>query len=156
MAELKTKETDESVEEFLNGLSDQGRREDCFKVLALMRDTVKAPPKMWGGSIVGFGNYRYKYESGREGDWFIAGFSPRKDNLTLYIMPGIERYSELLKRLGKYKTGKSCLYIRKLADIDVSVLEKLVEEAVAWMSKSQSGVWHQKTASLPARGCGLY
>ena len=140
MAELKTKETDASVEEFLNGLPDQRRREDCLEVLALMRGIVKAPPKMWGGSIVGFGSYHYKYESGREGDWFIAGFSPRKENLTLYIMPGLDRYSDLLKRLGKFKTGKSCLYIKKLADIDLSVLEELVAEAVAWMSKSQSEV----------------
>jgi hypothetical protein len=135
MAELKTKQNDQSVEAFLNGIADEKRRQDCFTVLNLMKQVTRAEPKMWGDSIVGFGNFRYKYESGREGDWFLAGFSPRKQNLTLYIWAGFAGYSELMKKLGKYKTGKSCLYIKKIDDIDLSVLKELVERSVAYMLK---------------------
>jgi len=130
MAELKTKENNADVEAFLNGIEDEKRREDCFAVLELMKKITKAEPKMWGASIVGFGNYRYKYQSGREGDWFVSGFSPRKQNLTLYIMSGFSRYDELLAKLGKHKTGKSCLYINKLEDVDLDVLAEMIETSV--------------------------
>lgn len=130
MAELKTKKNDADVETFLNGIADEKRREDSFAVLELMKKITKADPKMWGASIVGFGNYRYKYQSGREGDWLVSGFSPRKQNLTLYIMSGFSRYEELLAKLGKHKTGKSCLYINKLEDVDLDVLAEIIETSV--------------------------
>jgi len=130
MAELKTKENDADVEAFLNGIEDEKRRKDSFAVLELMKKITKAEPKMWGASIVGFGNYQYKYQSGREGDWLVSGFSPRKQNLTLYIMSGFSRYDELLAKLGKHKTGKSCLYINKLEDINLDVLAEMIETSV--------------------------
>jgi hypothetical protein len=136
MAELKTKQTEQSVEAFLNGVADEKKRQDCFTILELMKQVTQAEPKMWGGSIVGFGNYRYKYASGREGDWFLTGFSPRKQSLTLYIMAGFARYDELMKKLGKYKTGQSCLYVKKLDDIDLSVLKELVEQSVEHMART--------------------
>jgi predicted CopG family antitoxin len=137
MAELKTKETTASVSDFIDKIADPQRREDCRTVADIMRDVTGEEPKMWGSSIVGFGRYHYKYESGREGDWMITGFSPRKGDLTLYIMGGFDSYSDLLKDLGKYKTGKSCLYIRKLADIDVEVLRKLVKKSVKLMASQR-------------------
>src|SRR5687768_11268862 len=121
MGEPKTKPTTASVTKFLNAVSDTTRRDDCFTVLEMMREVTKEEPSMWGSSIVGFGRYRYKYESGREGEWPVAGFSPRKGDLTLYFTPEVLIASELMKRLGKYKTGKSCLYIKKLADVDPKV-----------------------------------
>lgn len=134
MAELKTKETTESVSAFLDKIADKRRREDCLAVVDIMRDVTKEEPKMWGSSIVGFGRYHYKYESGREGEWMITGFSPRKGDLTLYIMGGFEAFSDLMKGLGKYKTGKSCLYIKKLADVDADVLRKLITKSVKQMA----------------------
>ncbi|MCB0527298.1 MAG: DUF1801 domain-containing protein [Saprospiraceae bacterium] len=133
MAELKTKRNDQSVEAFLNTVDDEKKRADSFKILKLMQEVTGAAPQMWGSSIVGFGSYHYKYASGQEGDWFLAGFSPRKQNLTLYIMAGFRRYDELMAQLGKYKTGKSCLYIKKLEDVDMGILRKLVEESVETM-----------------------
>ncbi len=134
MAELKTKATDESVTAFLNKLSDKGRRDDCLAVLEIMKDVTGEEPKMWGPSIVGFGRYHYKYESGREGEWMITGFSPRKGDLTLYIMPGFDAFPDLMKKLGKFKTGKSCLYLKKLEDIDPRVLRQLVKQSVKKMA----------------------
>ena len=135
MAELKTKITDASVEKYLNGISDEKKRQDCFTVLKLMKQTTKKEPQMWGSSMVGFGSYHYKYASGREGDWFLTGFSPRKQNLTLYIMSGFSQYDSLLKKLGKFKTGKSCLYIKKIEDIDLKTLKELIKQSVAYVSK---------------------
>jgi hypothetical protein len=136
MAELKTKPNDQSVQRFLNAITDKQKRQDCFTILELMKQITKTEPKMWGSSIVGFGTYHYKYESGREGDWFLTGFSPHKQNLTLYIMAGFEQYDELLKALGKYKTGKSCLYINRLEDIHLPTLKKLIQQSVQHMSKA--------------------
>jgi hypothetical protein len=127
VAELKTKPHNASVEDFLNSIPEEGKRKDAFAVLKLMKQVTRKKPKMWGPSIVGFGEYHYKYDGGREGDWFLTGFSPRKQNLTLYIMSGFTRYDSLMKKLGKYKTGKSCLYIKKLDDIDITVLKELVK-----------------------------
>ena len=135
-AELKTKLNDASVEDFINTVQDEQIRADCFEIAKMMKQVTKAEPKMWGTSIVGFGTYHYKGKSGREGDWMLVGFSPRKQNLTLYIMAGFDRYDELLKKLGKYTTGKSCLYIKKLADVDKKVLKELVSESVKVMKKS--------------------
>ena len=131
MAELKTKPNDQSVENFLNGIADEKKRQDSFTLLALMQEVTQMPAIMWGDGIIGFGSYHYKYESGREGEWFQVGFSPRKQNLTLYILHGFEGYPELMKRLGKYKTGKSCLYINKTEDINLSILRQLVKQSVA-------------------------
>jgi hypothetical protein len=135
MAELKTKRNDNSVEDFLNGVAEEQKRRDAFAILELMKKITKAEPKMWGSSIVGFGSYHYKYASGREGDWPITGFSPRKQNLTLYIMPGFARYGELMKKLGKHKTGKACLYINSLDDIHLPTLKELVKQSVQYMAK---------------------
>ena len=136
MAELKTRPNDQSVEYFLNQIGDENRRSDCLKILQLMQEITKSPPQMWGDSIIGFGTYHYKYRSGREGDWFLTGFSPRKQSLTLYIMSGFRRYQELMEKLGKYKTGKACLYINKLEDIDLKVLRKLITESINYLSAS--------------------
>jgi hypothetical protein len=136
MAELKTRQNDRSVTEFLNGIADKKKREDCLTILKLLKQATRAEPRMWGSSIVGFGSYHYKYESGREGDWFVTGFSPRKQNLTLYIMSGFDHYPELMKKLGKYKTGKSCLYINRIEEIDLSVLKELIERSVERLGRS--------------------
>ncbi|MEK6752319.1 MAG: DUF1801 domain-containing protein [Chloroflexota bacterium] len=138
MAELKTKKTEASVEDFLNAIQDEQTRNDCFDILKMMKQATKTEPKMWGSSIVGFGSYRYKYASGREGDWFITGFSPRKQNLTLYVMGSFNPHGQLLKKLGRHKTGVGCLYIKKLADVDVKVLKELVNESVKVIKKSAS------------------
>lgn len=130
MAELKTKPTKASVSAFLAGITDDTLRKDCRAVSKLMRQATGAKPTMWGPGIVGFGSYHYKYASGREADWFLAGFAPRKQNLTLYIVSGFDRYEALLRELGKHKTGKSCLYIKRLADIDMEVLEELIQRSV--------------------------
>jgi hypothetical protein len=134
MAELKTKETSASVGAFLKKVADKTRREDCQTVVDIMKDVTKEEPKLWGSSIVGFGRYHYKYDSGREGEWPITGFSPRKGDLTLYIMGGFDSFPELMNKLGKYKTGKACLYIKNLADVDVKVLKKIVSESVKKMA----------------------
>jgi hypothetical protein len=138
MAQLKTQKNDASVKDFLNTVSDERKRKDSFAVLELMRDITGEEPAMWGTSIVGFGSYRYKYASGREGEWFLAGFSPRKQNLTLYIMSGFDEYDALLAKLGKHKTGKSCLYINRLADIDLPTLQELVRRSVAHVAETNS------------------
>jgi len=135
MAELKTKLNKASVEKFLNEVKDEKRREDCIKILDVMKKITKEEPKMWGTSIVGFGSYHYKYESGREGDMCITGFSPRKQSLTIYIMPGLEKFDPLMKKLGKYKTGKSCFYINKVEDVDMKVLKELITESVKYMKQ---------------------
>ena len=133
--ELKTKPNEKSVEEFLKTVENPKRQTDCYELLKLMKDITGEDPVMWGDSIVGFGTYHYKYKSGHEGEWFIAGFAPRKQNLTLYIMSGFDQYDKLLEKLGKFKTGKSCLYINKLTDIEISILKDLIIESVNYMKK---------------------
>jgi hypothetical protein len=135
MAELKTKPTNASVEKFLNQVGDETRREDCFKVAKMMQEITGEKPKMWGPSIVGFGSYHYKYASGQEGDWPIAAFSPRKQDLTLYLLPGFQEHADLMQQLGKHSTGKSCLYIKRLSDIHVPTLKKLIRESVKRMKQ---------------------
>ncbi|MBX3050334.1 MAG: DUF1801 domain-containing protein [Caldilineaceae bacterium] len=137
MAVLKTQQNDASVEAFLHSV-DEKRREDCFALLELMEEATGAPAKMWGASIVGFGEYHYKYASGRAAEWFLVGFSPRKQNLTLYIMAGFDRYEALLADLGKHSTGKSCLYIKRLSDVDWDVLRQLVIASVAHMQATNN------------------
>jgi len=133
MAELKTQRNKASVKAFLDKNTDEATRSDCEALIKLMKSVTKAEPEMWGTSIVGFGSYHYKYASGQEGDWPVSAFSPRKQNLTIYIMGGVERFPELMAKLGKYKTGKSCLYVKRLADIDAKVLKELVTASVKYM-----------------------
>jgi len=145
MVENKTKETNASVDKFINSIKEGNIRTDFLKIIRLMKEVTKEQPKMWGASIVGFGNYHYKYESGREGDFFLTGFSPRKQNLTLYLISGFEHYEELMKNLGKYKAGKSCLYIKSLKDIDLKILKKMITESVKHMKKQISLTFSQFT-----------
>ena len=133
MAELKTKLNDGDVNAFLNSIADEKRKKDSFKTLQLMTELSGEKAKMWGGSIIGFGTYHYVYASGREGDSPIIAFSPRKQALTLYIMNGFKRYEELVRKLGKYKTGKVCLYIKKLEDVDEVVLKELISSSIEFI-----------------------
>lgn len=133
-AKNKTTENDDSVVDFLASVQNDKRKEDAFKTLEIMKELLPEEAKMWGSSIVGFGNYHYKYESGREGEFLKVGFSPRKTSLTVYIMPGFNRYEELMSNLGKYKTGKSCLYIKNLEDVDLDILKSLIKESYDYMT----------------------
>ena len=135
MAENKTKQTKASVESFINKIKNEIVRNDCYTIIKLMKSITKEEPKMWGPGIIGFGSYHYKYASGREGDMCIAGFSPRKQNLTIYLMPGFEAQQSLLKKLGKHKTSKVCLYIKSLEDVDVKVLKEMISISVKEMKK---------------------
>ncbi len=136
MAQLKTQKNDGRVVDFLNCVEDEKKRQDSFVILDLMSEVSGEEPVMWGTSIVGFGSYHYKYESGRKGVWFKTGFSPRKKSLTLYIMDGFSQYDDLLSRLGKYTTGKSCLYVKKLEDIDFLRLKELVKRSVEYVAEN--------------------
>lgn len=133
MAELKTQPHDGDVNEFLDKVEPLSKRDDSYKVKEIMEEITGAKAVMWGPSIIGFGDYHYKYASGREADWFYTGFSPRKQALTLYIMSGFSRYESLMEKLGKFKTGKGCLYIKKLDDIDITVLKELITESVNYL-----------------------
>jgi hypothetical protein len=130
MAENKTKATKVSVDGFLRKIPDAQQREDSLSLLKMMKEVTKLEPKMWGPGIVGFGHYHYKYESGREGDMPIAGFSPRKQSLVVYFEPEFSEYSDLLVNLGKHSTGKSCLYIKRLSDVDMPTLKKMVARSM--------------------------
>lgn len=136
MAENKTKVTDVSVEAFLETVENDQKREDCFTLMKLMEEVTGEPAKMWGTAIVGFGEYHYKYDSGREGDFMLVGFSPRKANLTLYIVAGFDEYEPLLNKLGKFTTGKSCLYVKRLKDIDMDTLKTMVQRSVKHMRET--------------------
>ena len=136
MAELKTKPTKASVAVFLRGIEDAEKRKDCQTIARMMKQATGAAPKMWGPSIVGYGSYHYRSTSGREGDWFQLGFSPRATALTLYLVGGLERHAGLLKRLGKHKTGMGCLYIKRLSDVDVAVLEEIIRESPRHLKRS--------------------
>jgi len=136
MAEPKTKATGASVEDFINAVKDENVREDCWAVVKLMQDVTKAEPKMWGASIVGFGVYTYKYASGKTGDWPLIGFSPRKQNLTLYVMAGFDGYDELMDKLGNFSCGKSCIYVKRLSDLHLPTLKKLITASVKHLRKT--------------------
>ena len=138
MAGNKTKPTKVSVTAFIKSIEDEQMRRDARKVAAMMREATGSRARMWGANIVGFGEYHYKYESGREGDFMIAGFSPRKQALTLYVIPGFKHFESLMSKLGKYKTGKSCLYIRRLSDVNEQVLKRLIVGSVKYMRKHYS------------------
>lgn len=131
MAELKTRPNDLEVAAFLNDIPNEQQRQDAFTILDLMRNATGAEPKMWSSSIIGFGTSHYSYASGRSGDWFQAGFAPRKQNMTLYIVGGLDQHKERLQRLGKHSLGKGCLYIKRLADVDLATLQEIVAESVA-------------------------
>ena len=133
MAKLKTIPQDSSVEAFLDQVADPDKRSDSYDLLEIMKTVTGEQPVMWGSSIVGFGSYHYRYASGREGDWMLTGFSPRKQQMSLYIMSGFDQFEELLNALGKYKTGKSCLYIKSVSDIDVEVLKQLIKASVEYL-----------------------
>ena len=135
MSDLKTQQNNASVDDFIKSVESDDRRNDCLAMLSMMTRITQKVPQMWGDSIVGFGRYHYTYKSGREGDWFVTGFAPRKKELTVYIMPGFEKYSALMKKLGKYKTGKSCLYIKRLSDVDSKTLEDLIAQSISDMEK---------------------
>ncbi len=134
-AELKTKKNNASVKEFLDSIEDDTKRNDCKEIAKLMRKATGKNPKMWGDSIVGYDEYHAKYDSGRELDWMRIGFSPRKQSITLYIMDGFAKYDKLLAKLGKHKTGKSCLYIKRLSDVDLNVLNALITGSLAHFEK---------------------
>ena len=134
-AELKTKVNDASVTKFLDSVADEQKRNDCLEILKMMKQITKEEPEMWGSSIVGFGRYHYKGKSGREGDWMLTGFSPRKQNLTLYLMGGFDAHAALLKKLGKFTTSMGCLYIKRLDDVDKKVLKDLVQASVKRMKQ---------------------
>ena len=135
MAEAKTQKTDASVDDFLAGISPEKKRQDALALCELMKKVTKTQPKMWGESIVGFGSYMYKYASGHEGEWPLVAFSPRKQNLTVYLMPGFDKSKELLAKLGKHKTSKACLYINTLEDIHLPTLRQLIQHSVVEMKK---------------------
>ena len=136
----KTQQTNDSVEAFINRVADEQKRADAFTLLALMQKATKQPPKMWGTAIVGFGDAHYKYDSGREGDWFWIGLSPRAANLTLYTIGGWPRYTELLAKLGKHSLGKGCLYIKRLSDVDLPTLKQLITTAAAFAKEDAKRV----------------
>ena len=133
MAKMKTTPTQASVDAYINAVEDAQKRADCRAVAAMMAEVTGAPAQMWGPSIVGFGSYHYRYASGREGDFMETGFAARKRAITLYIMAGFSEYGDLLAKLGKHDTGKSCLYVKRLADVDQAVLREMVERSVAWI-----------------------
>jgi hypothetical protein len=135
MAKLKTKKTGQNVNRFLSSIRDPGRKKDCQTLLSLMSKVTGEKPALWGKSMIGFGSYHYRYASGHEGDCFLTGFSARKQNLTVYVMTGFDRYGGLMKKLGKFKTGVSCLYIDSLDDIHVPTLRNLVSKSVSTILK---------------------
>ena len=139
MATLKTQPNQQSVQEFLWQIEDLNQQKDAKRILQLMEEISGETAKMWGDSMIGFGSYHYRYASGREGDWFLTGFSPRKKQFSLYIMAGFERYEALLQKLGKYKTGKSCLYIKNLSDVDEAILRELIRASVDYMKSQYPG-----------------
>jgi len=135
MSDLKTKKSKASIEEFLNTVGDEKKRAESFVIHNLMQEVTGDRGAMWGNSIVGYGSCRYVYASGREGDWMVTGFSPRKQTLTIYVMAGFDRFEGLLKKLGKFKTSVSCLYVKSLKDLDMEVLRELIEESVKYMKE---------------------
>jgi Domain of unknown function (DU1801) len=136
VAELKTKRNDSSVDDFLNAIKDEQVRQDCRAIADIMQKATKAKPQMWGSAIVGFGSRRYKYASGREIDWMLIAFSPRKQNITLYIWSGFDGYDELMAQLGKHSCGKGCVYIKRLSDVHLPTLKKLINGSVKHMLKA--------------------
>ena len=138
MKENKTKQTNENVEWFLSSIEEDQKREDCQNLLDIMQEITQQPPKMWGTSIVGFGEYHYKYKTGREGDWFLTGFAPRKQALTLYLMCDLSHDGLDFEGLGKYKKGKGCLYLKRLSDINLNVLKRIIKDSIKIIEEKYS------------------
>ena len=138
MADMKTKPTGEDVTQFLNAISDEKKRQDSITILEIMREVTALEPKLWASSMVGFGDHHYKYASGREGDTFVVGFAPRKDALTLYGLRASLEQAPLLRQLGKYKSGAGCLYVKRLEDIDLSILRQLIRGACEQKTRDQA------------------
>lgn len=136
MAELKTKKNNASVAKFMNGIEDPAQRADCRKISAMMKKATGSRPKMWGTAIVGFGSYSYSNSAGKDFEWMLTGFSPRKQATSVYIMSGFKKFDALMKKLGRHKTGKSCLYIKRLEDVDEKVLQQLIDASVKYMRKT--------------------
>ncbi len=139
MAELKTKKNDASVDAFLNKIENEKKRIESYVLNKMFINITKKPPAMWGASIIGYGDFHYVYKSGREGDWMLTGFSPRKTAHSIYIMSGLDKYANLLEKLGKHKRGKGCLYIKTLEDIDLQVLNKIITQSISDIKKMYSG-----------------
>jgi len=135
MAELKTKKNDAPVENFLSSIKEEQKRKDAFLLLEIIKEVTGEQPKMWGSSIIGFGDFHYEYGSGRTGEWFITGFSPRKQNITMYFCAGVEPLAAYMKNLGKYKTGVGCLYFQKLADVDTAALKEMLKKNMERVKK---------------------
>ena len=138
MKENKTKQTNENVEWFLSSIEEDQKREDCQNLLDIMQEITQQPPKMWGTSIVGFGEYHYKYKTGREGDWFLTGFAPRKQALTLYLMCDLSHDGLDFEGLGKYKKGKGCLYVKRLSDVNLNVLKRIIKDSIKIIDEKYS------------------
>ena len=138
MKENKTKQTNENVEWFLSSIEEDQKREDCQHLLDIMQEITQQPPKMWGTSIVGFGEYHYKYKTGREGDWFLIGFAPRKQALTLYLMCDLSHDGLDFEGLGKYKKGKGCLYVKRLSDVNLNVLKRIIKDSIKIIEEKYS------------------
>lgn len=138
MAEIKTKVGKENITDFLNTITPEQKKKDAFQLLELFQKITGLTPQLWGGAIVGFGKYDYQQKGGQKGEWFLAGFAPRKSNISIYTMAGFEPYESLLKQLGKHKTGMGCLYISKLADVDLKVLEKIARSSFEEMKKKST------------------
>lgn len=137
MAELKTKVTEESVKDYIDAIEDVQQKKDCKQLLKLMKTITKAQPKLWSHGAIGFGTYKYKGASGRTGEWYMTGFSPRKQNISIMLVSGFGHNKDLLKKLGKHKTGGGCLYVKKLEDIDTKVLEELIKRNMKKMAELQ-------------------
>ena len=135
MSDLKTKPNNQSVDDFIDSIESESKRDDATSLLKLMSEISNESPVMWGDAIVGFGSYHYKYKSGREGDWLLAGFSPRKTNMTVYMMGGFENQEDLLQKLGKFKNSTGCLYFKRLDDIDLKVLNEMITRSIATVKK---------------------
>jgi hypothetical protein len=146
VAENKTKPSDADVEVFLASIADDQRRQDCRTLVELMREATGSAPRLWGTNIIGFGDQHYRYASGREGDWFVVGFAPRKQNLTLYLSYGVEQHADLLGRLGKHSLGKACLYVKRLADVDLATLRELLDRSLE-QTRSENAVSGQPPAA---------
>lgn len=137
MAELKTKKNNQDVFGYIDSITPETKKEDCLTLIDIMSEVTGELPKMWGDSIIGFGDYKYTYASGRSGEWMTIGFAPRKSNITIYIMSGFVQFEELMAQLGKYKTGKSCLYIKSLKDIDRALLIQLFKESIEKVKRGE-------------------
>lgn len=138
MAEIKTKPGQENITDFLNSITPESKKKDAFQLLELFQKITGLQPQLWGGAIVGFGKYEYQQKGGQKGEWFLAGFAPRKSNISLYTMAGFEQYESLLQKLGKYKTGMGCLYVNKLVDVDLKILEKIASASFEEMKKKST------------------